>query len=76
LDQTNLLLVLVFCAMTLVVGVGETAMEVPYYAIPYYFLFGVVLRYGKHLRLAAQREQTALFEQQEFDDGVMDAEPA
>jgi hypothetical protein len=76
-DQTNLLLLLIFCAMTLVVGVGETAMEVPYYAIPYYFFFGVMLRYGKHLKLAAEREQRMLAQQdEEFDDGIMDAEPA
>jgi O-antigen ligase len=76
-DQTNLLLLLVFCAMTLVVGVGETAMEVPFYAIPYYFFFGVTLRYGKHLKLAAEREQRMLAEQdEEFDDELPDAEPA
>jgi O-antigen ligase len=77
-DQVNLLILLVFCLITLVEAVGEAAMEVPFYAIPYYFFFGVTLRYGKHLKLAAEREQMALFEQQQqqFDDGVMDAEPA
>ena len=76
-DQVNLLILLMFGIITLVEAVGEAAMEVPFYAIPYYFFFGVMLRYGKHLKLAAEREQMALFEQQqEFDDGVMDAEPA
>lgn len=76
-DQVNLLLLVLFCIMTLVEAVGEPAMEVPFYAIPYYFFFGVILRYGKHLRLAAEREQMALAEQeQEFDEGYIDAEPA
>jgi O-antigen ligase len=76
-DQVNLLILLMFGIITLVEAIGEAAMEVPFYAIPYYFFFGVTLRYGKHLKLAAEREQMALFEQQqEFDDGVMDAEPA
>lgn len=80
-DQVNLLLLLTFGMITLVQAVGEPAMESPFYAIPYYFFFGVVLRYGKHLRMAAEREQRELLEQDarqydEFDDGVMDAEPA
>ena len=40
-----------------------------------------MLRYGKHLRMAAEREQMELMDQgerqqDEFDNGVMDAEPA
>jgi hypothetical protein len=52
-DQINLLILLIFCLLTLVESVGEAAMEVPFYAIPYYFFFGVMLRYGRHLRQAA-----------------------
>jgi hypothetical protein len=59
IDQVNLLLLLIFCAMTLVVAMGEAAMEVPFYAIPYYFFFGVALRYGRHLRQAANEALAA-----------------
>jgi len=52
-DQINLLILLIFCLLTLVESAGEAAMEVPFYAIPYYFFFGVILRYGRHLRQAA-----------------------
>jgi hypothetical protein len=52
-DQINLLILLIFCLLTLVESAGEPAMEVPFYAIPYYFFFGVILRYGRHLRQAA-----------------------
>lgn len=52
-DQTNLILVLIFYALTLIMMIGETGMEVPYWAIPYYFFFGVVIRYGRHLRESA-----------------------
>jgi len=80
-DQVNLLLLLMFGMITLVQAVGEAAMEVPFYAIPYYFFFGVTLRYGKHLRMAEERELRALQEQHEredenFNDGFADAEPA
>jgi hypothetical protein len=59
-DQVNLLLLLVFCMMTLGEAIGEAAMEVPFYAIPYYFFFGVVLRYGKHLRETAANTDASL----------------
>ncbi len=55
-DQNNLILILIFHFLTLVMMMGETGMEVPYWAIPYYFFFGIVLRYGKHLRESANRE--------------------
>jgi O-antigen ligase len=55
-DQVILLIIFVFCLMTLVEAVGEAAMEVPFYAIPYYFFFGVVLRYGRHLRQTAEQQ--------------------
>ncbi|HEX4029761.1 MAG TPA: hypothetical protein VHX20_05315 [Terracidiphilus sp.] len=76
-DQVNLLLILVFAMITLIEAMGEAAMEAPYYAIPYYFLFGVMLRYSRHLKLAAKHEQSLLAQQDEdFDDGILDAEPA
>jgi len=53
-DQTNLILIIVFHFLTLIVMIGEAGMEVPFWAIPYYFFFGVVLRYGKHLRESAE----------------------
>jgi hypothetical protein len=55
-DQVMLLVILVFCLMTLVEAVGEAAMEVPFYAIPYYFFFGVMLRYGRMLRQTAAEQ--------------------
>jgi len=58
-DQNNLILLFVFYSLTLIVMIGEAAMEVPFWAIPYYFFFGVTLRYGRHLRESAA-EQTAL----------------
>lgn len=61
-DQINLLLLLIFFVMTLVVAAGEAAMEVPFYAIPYYFFFGVVLRYRKFLREAAASQERLQFE--------------
>ena len=53
-DQDHLLMLLMFGFLTLVAMIGEAAMEVPFYAIPYYFFFGVVLRYRRHLSLAAR----------------------
>jgi hypothetical protein len=58
-DQNNLIILLLFCLLTLVIAIGEAAMEVPFWAIPYYFFFGVVLRYGKHLRETAQAMSAA-----------------
>jgi O-antigen ligase len=49
-DQNNLLQLLLFCILIAVVSFGEDGFEKPFNAIPYYFFFGVVLRYGRHLR--------------------------
>jgi hypothetical protein len=57
-DQVNLLILMIFCLMTLVEAIGEASMEVPFYAIPYYFFFGVVLRYGRFLRQTAEAQMT------------------
>jgi O-antigen ligase len=63
-DQINLLLLLVFFVTTLVVALGEAAMESPFYAIPYYFFFGVVLRYRKFLRGTAASQERLQLEQE------------
>jgi len=52
-DQNNLLLLLIFDVLILVFAIGEDGFEKPFNAIPYYFFFGVVLRYGRYLRLTA-----------------------
>jgi len=75
-DQVNLLLLLMFGIITLVEAAGEPAMEQPFYAIPYYFFFGVALRYGSHLKMAAERERMALAAEEEQFDGEVDPEPA
>ncbi|MGA7340639.1 MAG: O-antigen ligase family protein [Terracidiphilus sp.] len=62
-DQNNLILLLIFSLLALVVSIGEGAFEQPFYAIPYYFFFGVVLRYGKHLRQAAENQEMAELEE-------------
>lgn len=53
-DQQNLLLLLIYWILILVFAMGEDALEKPFLAIPYYLFFGVMLRYGKFLREAAQ----------------------
>jgi hypothetical protein len=50
-DQAQLvLLIMVFAALTLVSCLGEDAMEKPYNAIPYYALWGVLLRIAYRIR--------------------------
>jgi hypothetical protein len=58
-DQNNLILLFIFFSLTLIAMIGEAVMEVPFWAIPYYFFFGVVLRYGRHLRESANRALAA-----------------
>jgi O-antigen ligase len=48
--QNNLVLLFLFFFLTLVSALAEDALEKPFFAIPYYFFFGVVLRYGMLLR--------------------------
>ena len=52
-DRRNLLLLLIFNALLLITAVGEDGFEKPYYAIPYYLFFGIILRYRRILRRAA-----------------------
>ncbi len=59
-DRNNLILLVIFCLLTLIAALGEAAMEVPFWAIPYYFFFGVALRYGRRMReVAAAQAATA-----------------
>jgi O-antigen ligase len=55
-DQNHLLLILIFDIILLMVAIGEDGFEKPFWAIPYYFFFGVVLRYGRQLRETAARQ--------------------
>ncbi len=60
-DQDNLLLLLIYSVQVLAYAIGEDGFEKPFLAIPYYLFFGVVLRYGRYLRLtAAQQGQSAI----------------
>jgi hypothetical protein len=51
------LLVLAFAVLTLIGCVGEDNMEKPYYAIPYYALWGFVLRISYRLRAETQESR-------------------
>jgi len=51
------LLVLAFAVLTLIGCVGEDNMEKPYYAIPYYVLWGFVLRMAYRLRVEARNDR-------------------
>jgi len=48
--QHRLLILLVFFVLVMVRGVGEPGFEKPFYAIPYYFFWGVVLQMGYQVR--------------------------
>ena len=52
-DRNNLLILVLYNALALIVAIGEDGFEKPFYAIPYYLFFGVILRYGRHLRQSA-----------------------
>ena len=56
-----LLLVLAFALLVLIDAIGEDAFEKPYEAIPYYALWGFVLRLGYILRSAARPAPVASF---------------
>ena len=58
-EQNNLLLLFVFCVLIAVIAIGEDGFEKPFNAIPYYLFMGVVLRYGRHLRLWASSQEAA-----------------
>jgi hypothetical protein len=52
-DRGNLLVLIIFNILLLNTAVGEDGFEKPFYAIPYYLFFGIILRYGRVLRRAA-----------------------
>jgi len=52
--QHNVLLLGVFGVLLLIVAIGEDGFEKPFWAIPYYLFFGVLLRYGIELRKHAE----------------------
>lgn len=48
--QNRFLIVMVFFMMVWVYAIGQDAFEKPFNTIPYYFFWGIVLRYVVHLR--------------------------
>jgi O-antigen ligase len=52
-DRSNLLVLAIYNVLLLITAIGEDGFEKPFYAIPYYLFFGVILRYGRILRRAA-----------------------
>jgi hypothetical protein len=52
-DRNNLLILIIYNVLLLITAIGEDGFEKPFYAIPYYLFFGVILRYGRILRRAA-----------------------
>jgi O-antigen ligase len=59
-DQNQLLVLFVFCVLIAVIAIGEDGFEKPFNAIPYYLFLGVVLRYGRYLRMRAAGLEAAL----------------
>jgi O-antigen ligase len=52
-DANNLLILVIYNFLLLIIAFAEDGFEKPFYAIPYYLLFGVILRYGRHVRQSA-----------------------
>ena len=48
--QNRLLILMVFFIMIWVLSIGEDGFEKPYNVIPYYFFWGIALRYVDHIR--------------------------
>lgn len=55
--QNNLILLALFFILLVIAALGEDAFEKPFWAIPYYLFFGVVLRYGIQLRECPELQQ-------------------
>jgi hypothetical protein len=69
--QTNLLLLFIFELLILLDAMGEDSLEKPFYIIPYYLFFGVVLGYGRYLREMAagsQAERVRLLDESHFSE--------
>ncbi len=58
-DRSNLLLLLIFNVLLLNTAIGEDGFEKPFYAIPYYLFWGVMLRYGRQIRESAAQPDAA-----------------
>jgi len=54
-DAMRLLVMMIFCSIILVGIVGEDMLEKPFYAVPYYFFWGVIVAYVSHVRVVAAR---------------------
>lgn len=50
LGQNRLLFLMVYFVLVWVFSLGEDAFEKPYITIPYYFFWGIILRYHQHLQ--------------------------
>ncbi len=50
LGQNRLLILMVFFILILIMAIGEDAFEKPFNAIPYYFFWGIVLRFACYLK--------------------------
>lgn len=49
-EQNQLLILMVYFVLVWVNAIGEDAFEKPFFTIPYYFFWGIVLRHVIHLR--------------------------
>jgi hypothetical protein len=58
-EQTNLLLMMAFYIAVWSGCIGEDMLEKPFNCIPYYFFWGVTLRYVLHLKARAQEVESA-----------------
>lgn len=47
--KNRLLLLMVYFVLVWIFAIGEDAFEKPYHAIPYYFFWGIALRFARHL---------------------------
>jgi hypothetical protein len=58
--QNRLLIFMVYFVLIWVNAIGEDAFEKPFFAIPYYFFWGILLRYVLHLKNGMIGSQGAL----------------
>jgi O-antigen ligase len=55
--QNRLLILMVFFVLVWIRALGEPAFELPFYTIPYYFFWGLVLQMSRHLSSWHETEQ-------------------
>jgi O-antigen ligase len=60
-DRNNLLVLVIYNVLLLIIAIGEDGFEKPFFAIPYYLFFGVILRYARILRRAAYEPEADSF---------------